>query len=259
MGEAVYITKDAILWARTQLKSLPTDQFALFWCLIFQKAPKVSSPPHLSDPFVKEFHRYFGAPIPGGGIGVFNPIDSKWKAEQYIQSTVYGRLLNGSHWWTSTERGFLKRNKKDGWPAEFTFDSDGAKSLFLRPNAPSTSACERLPLSAVAIHYYKFDTLDSSEVNSIDSLTKKYQEEVVNQNPYLQELFALDSTAYWGSPLSENPLSDQDAMSCFPPSPYSGESKQNALLYTEDIKYMQGMLKEGETLADLVRTYISRP
>jgi hypothetical protein len=254
----MYLTKEAVVWARGKLAELPQDQAALFWCLILTKEPEVSSISHDSDGFIGEYHKYFGAPIAGGGIGVFNPFDSKWKAENYIQSTVFGRLLNGSHWWTSPEKGFLTRSRKDGWPARFEFNSGGSRNLFLREKAPSTSAAPRLPIAPVAIYYYKFADLKKSEVATLDQLVEKFKREVVALNLALETLFNTDSPVFWGSPFSEHELSAQEKIDCFPPAPYSSEPKQNVLLYVEDVSELRKTLADGQSIADLVRSLMKR-
>lgn len=252
----MYVTKEALLWARGQLSELPQDQAALFWCLILSKEPVVSSISHVAESFIDELYRYFGAPIAGGGTGVFNPMDSKWKAENYIQSTVFGRLLNGSHWWTSPDKGFLARSRKDGWPATFQFDAGGASRLFLRQKPPSTSSARRLPIAAVAVYYYKFDRLEKSQVSTLEELVAKYRREVLVVNPELEKLFDTDTPVFWGTPFSDQELSLSEKLSCFPASPYSSEPKQNVLLYTDDVKEMQKSLIDGQTIADLVRSLI---
>jgi hypothetical protein len=256
MGEKHYLTADAIVWARSQLANLKKDQAALLWCLILSKTPTVQYDSSQKSDFVIEFNRYFGAPIPGRGVGVFSPIDSKWKAENYLQSTVLGRLLNGSHWWTSPDRGFLERAPKDKWPAHFSFNKEGADRLFLRKGAPSTSGVARLPLAAIAIFYYRFDPLSLGADPSIEELVDLYKQEVLSLNPLLCELFEADTAVYWGQLFADISLSEQERMSCFPSSPYGGEAKQNALLYVEDVRELHQRLGEGETIADLVRHFL---
>ena len=253
MGDVHFLTADAITWARGKFSELPKDQAALFWCLILSKVSRVDYDASQRNPFVLEFEKYFGAPILGGGVGAFSPMDGKWRAENYLQSTVFGRLLNGSHWWTSADRGFLKRSVKDGWPADFIFDKVGADRLFLRKSAPSTSHVERLPIAAVALYYYRFQPLKVSEVTNLTDLVEKYKSDVTDLNADLHDLFDWEIPVYWGSLFREDELTELEQISCFPKSPFSAEGKQNVLLYSEDVKKAQERLSEGQTIADLFR------
>ena len=133
-----YLSKEAITWARMQLEKLSKDQIALLYFLIFARCPKVDRTiPAKREKFESEFYKYFGVPIKGGGVASFNPFDGKWRAPNYINSTVYGRLLVGSHRWTEGSEAFFTRTpSSSGWPAEFSLTDEGFDNLLYRNQPP---------------------------------------------------------------------------------------------------------------------------
>ena len=249
-----YVTGEAIKWALNQLRLIQKDQAALFFCLAISNVESVKPTRKITDPFVNELLRYIGAPVKGGGTAVFNPVDGKWRSENYISSTVFGRLLNGSHWWTGSD-GFLTRTPALGWPATIEFKNKGFQALFKRIGSPNLAYTNRLPLQAVAILYFKNDLLniDPKTSDGLAEVTEKYKTEVIRGNNDLLGLFKEVEAGAPPSVLQENRLTETELMACFPPSPHSSEPKQNALLYQDDINELKKMSVADESIAETFR------
>ncbi len=257
-ASGVYVSPPALEWALDQFKELNRDQIALFYCLAISVQPTVKPTRKLDDPFVEELLRYLGAPIRGGGQAVFNPIEGKWRAPDYLFSTVFGRLLNGSHWWTGDE-GFLTRSGK-GWPAVFQFEEKGYRQLMLRIGAPNLAYKNRLPDLATALLYMsRMDlapyglTRDSGP----EDILNCYFNTFLKSNEFLRGLFREAE----GEPLNFLTAvkpEEEIRMSCYPPSPFSSEPKKNVLLYADDVTTLNKMSHDNEMLADTVRRLIER-
>jgi len=253
----VYITPEAIKWSLGHLSRLPKDQLALVFFLILAKAPQVqrggiNSPSN----FESEFYRYLGGAIPGNGWAVYNPFEQDWRAGEYINSTIYGRLLNGSHKWTSEGIGFFKRSPAAGWPAVFELTTKGFDNLRERLSPPCLKAPMRLPLTVLAIYYYRFENLSSFAPSTVSDLVKKYRADVVSKEQRLGELFVEGPQFLSGQLLRSEPLSEEEKISCYPPSPFSAEPKKRALLYGGDIDAINARLIEGQDIADFVRNIL---
>ena len=253
----LYLTIPAVKWSVTQLRLLPKNQTALLFFLIFGVSPEVgpSGSGSRAD-FEEEFYRYFGGPIRGGGIAVYDPFGGQWRAENYIHSTVYGRLLVGSHKWTEGSEAFFQRDPQaGGWPARFELTDNGFDNLRYRTESPCLKYEYRLPLAAVATYYFRFDDLSSYRPASQRDVVDIYRHRVVSKHPRLGELF-VEGSSFMGALFSPEPASDSERTSCFPPSPFSMEPQQRALLYRGDIDYIRSRLENNETIADYVRRMI---
>lgn len=252
-----YLSSEAICWAAGQLSRLPKNQTALLYFLILARAPEVvQASLGRGTTFEKEFYRYFGAPIKGGGTACFDPFAGEWRAEDYIFSTVYGRLLNGSHRWTTLSGGFFRRLPSEGWPAKFHLEDEGFDVLKFRSSPPCLKYGMRLPLLATAVHYYRWKNLGDGGPKDELGLVELYRQEVISLHPRLQELF-VDSATFPGPLFRDHPQTEQEAEACYPPSQASSESKKNELLYESDILRIKAMASPGETPADTIRRFIA--
>lgn len=251
----VFIKPAAAKVALGELRTLKNDQLALFFCLAVSNEPVIQQKNKLDSPFSKELLRYLGAPIRGGGVAFFNPLDGKWRSENYLFSTVSGRLLNGSHWWTGVD-GFIKRTPAKDWPARFDFDSDGFQNLMRRYSAPNLAYENRLPLEAVAILYFRDQNLIAdglSESSDISDLVALYKNKILHNRPELVGLFRESFEKSWGEIFASQPANEENWLEIYPPSPHSSEPKKNVLLYTDDIAYLQAMSDRDEMIADTLR------
>lgn len=248
---AKYITQEAIRWSLSLLKELPKNQTVLLYFLIFGKAPIVDRGNAFS-PFEVEFYKYFGAPIAGDGVAVYDPFSGDWRAENYINSTVYGRLLVGGHRWTEGEESyFLRLPAGSGWPAEFKLTEKGFNNLLHRSSPPCLKRQYKLPLTAMAVFYYRQEALPDS-TSSMDSLIEKYKIDVISKHEVLQKLFC-DGPSYPGSQLLElTKLSSSDYRNCYPKSPYTSKELSTVRLYKEDVLEIKKNLREGHTVAEYV-------
>jgi hypothetical protein len=259
MKTGTYITPAALQWALKQLIEIPKNQLALFFFLMLAKVPIVSSG-QFGNPssFENEFKRYLIGPIKGGGEAVFNPFAAEWRAAEYLNSTVYGRLLNGSHRWTEGTEAFFSRSPATGWPAKFSVNDSGFNNLRLRASPPCLKSAHRLPLSAVVIIYYRFMNLSEFSPVSLDDLVKKYKDEVLSCNPRLIELFVAGPNFLSNVLFRSNSLTENEKIACYPPSPYSGEPKKSVLIYEDDIDAIKAKLTPGEDIADFIKKLLRK-
>lgn len=249
-----YITPEAIKWSLGNMHNLPKDQIALFFFLILSKIPRVQRGT-LNEPsaFEHEFYRYLGGVIPGDGWAVYNPLEREWRAGEYINSTVYGRLLNGSHRWTSEENGFFKRSPASGWPANFELTDKGFDNLRKRLSPPCLKSAYRLPLTSLAIYYYRFENVGYFSPKSACDLVQQFKLEVISRFERLSELFVDGPQYLRGDLLRTLPLSVQEKVDCYPSSPFGAEPKSRAFLYQDDIEAISSRLEAGQDLADYIR------
>ena len=259
MKTGIYITPVAVQWALKQLIEIPKDQLALLFFLMLTKEPNVCRG-QIGNPssFEKEFGRYLSGPVKGGGDAVFNPFAAEWRAAEYINSTVYGRLLNGSHRWTEGVEAFFSRSPATSWPAKFEINDTGFDNLRLRSSPPCLKLAHRLPLSAIAIIYYRFIDLSESAPESLNDLVKLYKKEVLFINNRLLELFVEGPNFLSNVLFRSSPLSESEKLSCYPPSPYSGEPKKSVLVYEDDIDAIKARLKPGEDIADFMKKLLKK-
>src|SRR4030042_2055188 len=253
----LFITAKAVRWSVNQLNLLPKNQTALLFFLIFAVCPEVGSSNSKSrQEFETEFHRYFGGPIRGDGIAVYDPCGGQWRAENYIHSTVYGRLLVGSHRGTEgTEAFFQREPKAGGWPAQFELTDKGFDNLKYRNESPSLRYEYRLPLTAIATYYYRFDDISHYHLVDQRGLVQLYKQKILSKHSRLGELF-VEGSWFLDTIFSAQSLTEKEKISCFPPSPFMGEPQQRVLLYADDIDYIKGQLKDGETIAEYVHNSI---
>lgn len=254
---AKYLTQEAIEWSLKELKRLPKNQTVLLYFLIFGKEPVVDRGRAFS-PFEVEFYKYFGAPIKGGGTAVYDPFSGEWRAENYITSTVYGRLLVGGHKWTEGQESYFSRTPAgSGWPAEFGLTERGFENLLFRSSPPCLKSEYRLPLYAMAIFYYRRDPLPD-QCSTIDDLVGRYVDEVVDRHKTLKKLFTA-GYAFSGSKLFDSQeLSYNSYQACYPSPPYSTKEQLSVRLYKEDVSEIKKNLREGLSLADYVSEMIKK-
>lgn len=253
----MFLSKDAIVWALERLAVLPKDQLALVFFLTLAKVGGVSrGTPQNPSPFEKEIMRYLGAPLPGGGEAVFNPFSRQWRATDYMNSTVYGRLLNGSHKWTEGGEAFFSRTPSASWPAKFELDDKGFDHLRARTSPPCLKESSRLPMTAVATYYFRFLDLSGFAPRSLKDLVAEYRKEVLDKHPRLDELFVPGPNFLRGDLFSPKAPTDREMLACYPPSPFSGEPKKNVLLYEDDLDAIKSHLTCSEDIADYIRNLL---
>lgn len=255
-----YLSPRAIKWSIENLSLLPKNQTVLFFFLIFATCPEVDrTHPAKKIKFESEFNRYFGGPIKGGGVAVYDPFGKEWRAENYINSTVYGRLLVGSHKWTEGSEAFFSREPKSGgWPALFYLTEDGFNNLKYRDKPPCLKYEYRLPLPATAIYYYRFEDLSYLNPSTQEDVISLFSNRVINSHPQLNSLFRNGIKFNEKELFREYPISEAEMISCFPPSPFCSDEKARALLYVEDLELIKSELKDGLTTADYVHNLLMR-
>lgn len=253
----MFLSQDAILWALNHLEVLPKDQLVLFFFLALAKEGTLSrGTPGNPSPFENEIMKYLGAPLPGEGKAVFSPLEHQWRATDYMNSTVYGRLLNGSHRWTEGKDAFFSREPATGWPAKFTLNEKGFDNLRTRTSPPCLRASSRLPMTAVAIYYFRFLDLSEFAPRSLKDLVAEYRREVLDKHPRLDELFVPGPNFLSGTLFSSEALTEREMLECYPPCPSSGEPKKNVLLYKEDLEAIKTHMSAGEDVSDYVRNLL---
>ena len=241
----MYLKPNTVKWSLDTLKQIPRDQAGLFYFLIFSIVNTVKrGKAHEQSKFENEFYRYFGGPLKGHGIGCFNPFDGRWMAEDYINSTVYGRLLNGSHWWTDSRQGFFDRIPANQFPAEMTLKTDAFETLENRLTYPCMRATALLPLSAIAVLYYRNTSIEVKNENNLTDIVQKYKKEILSKNSELTALFTAGPSGPI-SPFQEAKPTEDELISVYPSCPYKGESQINVRLYADDVsavKSQEGIL-----------------
>lgn len=251
-----YLNKVAIRWAMDALANIPRDQSCLLYFLILTKKSTVKKGGVAGmTPFEKEFYRYFGAPIRGGGIGCFNPFDKRWMAEDYISSTVFGRLLNGSHWWTDTDKGFFSRNPRSHFPAEMGLLTKAFERLDDRTTFPCIRPGSLLPLTAISVWYHRDEPVEVKDMTNLKDLVKCFKEDVLALNPSLNKIF-FEGGAGPINPYTDVPISEADMLSIYPPCPYVGEPKTNVRLYLDDIDTLKRAGVDANHIAEFFRKLI---
>ncbi len=253
----MYLSKGAIKWSIEQLRTLPKDQLALFFFLALAREGKVSrGTAGNPSPFEREILRYLGAPLEGGGVAAFNPFSLEWRAAEYMNSTVFGRLLNGSHKWTEGEDAFFTRTPAKGWPATLTLEEKGFDNLRGRLSPPCLKKSFRLPLTAVAVYYFRFFDLSFFSPGSMTDVVAEYRKEVLSLNERLEELFVPGPNYLRGDLFVNTALSEREKLECYPPSPFSGEVRKSVLIYADDLERIKQRLNEGQDIADFVRNLL---
>lgn len=251
-----YLNKAAIRWAMDSLADIPRDQSCLLFFLILTKKSTVKKGGLAGmTPFEKEFYRYFGAPIKGGGVGCFNPFDRRWMAEDYISSTIFGRLLNGSHWWTDADKGFFSRNPGSQFPAEMGILPSAFERLNERTTYPCLKPGSLLPLTALSVWYYRDEPIEVDDPTNLKDLVKKYKADVLNQNSDLNQLF-FEGGAGPVNPFSGSRISEAEMLAIYPPCPFAGEPKTNVRLYVDDVNTVKGAGVDANQIADFFRKLI---
>ena len=235
---------------------VPENQLLLIFILVLISEPNIERTRVSRNAFVKELEKYIGGPLKGGGTGIYNPLSGSWRAEDYLQSTVFGRLLNGGHGWTNPASGYLVRNPERQWPASFEFNNEGLDRLRKRLSKPCLQAGSRLPLSAIAIWYYKFEALESTKVNSIDDLRGKYLAKLSLENSLALNFFEEEDNMFWGNFISHTPLTEDEKIALFPPSTYMSEPRLKVSVFEDDLKLLKKIKQSNEDIADVIRRLI---
>lgn len=252
-----FVSESAVKWALSELKKIPKNQLALIFALIVSKCPEISYPKGSpKGPFELEMGRYLDAPIDQTKDSVFNPIEGDWRARDYIQSTVYGRLLNGSHSWTSPEVGYFERTPKSGWPAKIVFSQQGYDRLFIRTSPPCLKSEYRLPVLAIAIYYYRQIDLANLDVDSPQSLVDLYSKDVISTNPNLVKLFDFELPVFWGELFNPLAMTRQQYISC-----YNGAASkaQTKLAFDKElIDSIHARLKQGDSIENFITRAITK-
>lgn len=251
-----YLNKAAIRWAMDALANIPRDQSCLLYFLILTKRSMVKKGGVAGiTPFEKDFYRYFGAPIKGGGIGCFNPFDKRWMAEDYISSTVFGRLLNGSHWWTDADKGFFSRNPVSQFPAEMGILPKAFERLDDRTTYPCLKPGSLLPLTAISVWYFRGEPINLKDTTNLKELVKKFKEDVLDLNPNLNQLF-FEGGAGPINPYTDVPISEAEMLAIYPPCPFVGEPKTNVRLYLDDVDTLKRAGVDANHIAEFFRKLI---
>jgi hypothetical protein len=251
-----YLTQAAIRWAMDTLVNIPRDQSCLLYFLILTKKSTVKKGGVTGmTPFEEEFYRYFGAPIKGGGVGCFNPFDKRWMAEDYISSTVFGRLLNGSHWWTDGDEGFFSRNPGRQFPAEMDILPNAFERLQDRTTYPCLKPGSLLPMTAVSVWYYRGQPVEIENTTNMNDLVKRLKADVLDLNPDLHKLF-FQGGAGPLNPFSDEPLSEEEMLAIYPVCPFAGEPKTNVRLYVDDVNTLRSAGVDVNQIADYFRQLI---
>lgn len=248
-----YLTDKAVKWSLEQLQWLPKNQTALLYFLIFARSPRVDrTDPSVGQEFEAELNRYFGGPIKGGGVACYDPFAAEWRAEQYLNSTVYGRLLVGSHKWTEGVEAFFSRDPASGgWPAVFNLTDKGFNNLESRIRPPCLRFGYKLPLKSLSIYYFRFIDLSSFGPSCLEEIVEQYEKLVISKHPRLQELFK-EGPSFFGPLFTSNPLSENEKISCYPLAPFASDTKTRQLLYVEDVELIKSRMEHGQTIADYI-------
>jgi hypothetical protein len=245
-----FITPDAVKWALGILKKLTSDQSALFIQIVLSKFPYVPPRSEGDAPFVGELMRYIGVAKQTGNFDLFNPMRGEWLAENYVGSTLYGRLLNGSHWWTLGNEAILSRTPASGLPAEITPNEETFQRLLLRTRSPYLSAGQRLPRLATAILYFRNVDLHEFHVSDPESLWDAYFQVGLQSSKLLERLFERegDNAVYWGGLLQDTQPGLDEIRDCFP----AGGPKAQIGVFSSDMEKLQLLRRNGENEAQVI-------
>jgi hypothetical protein len=246
-----FVTPNAVKWALKEFKKLKSDQSALFFQLALAKFPSV--PPRSSGdaPFVAELLRYVGVRKPNGNFQIFNPMGGKWLAENYLGSTVYGRLINGSHKWTLSESPILKRVPETGFPADIRPTESTIQNLSRSERPPHLNAGQRLPRVATAILYFRYTNVGSLGISDPATLWDVFVAEAFSASPFLSKLFErpADDAVFWGDLFQESEPTLNEIMDCYP----GGGPKSRVGIYVNDHDEILSRLRNDEDEADYIR------
>jgi hypothetical protein len=269
MGQ--YFTIDSIRWALASLSRLPKDQTGILFYLIFAKLAgqyggfRLDNSGHTREIFEKEFMRYFSGPLSDGTLVPFDPFSKNWRADRYITSTVFGRVINGSHWWTHLERGFISREPQTGWPAEFSPHPDALGRLLNRPDPPNLVSSNKISLVALTAWYYRFEDVSTMGEEGLDvlnvinyylaSLRLKSNTSPLIFSDVKEANGALQVNPYTLSYVKISPIqiTKAEASSIFPPRTKITELRKNLRVFEADFEKIKLMTAPGEDEADVIR------
>lgn len=271
MGQ--FFTNDSVNWALINLSNLPKDQTGILFYLIFSKLGgqysgfKLNSRGKSRETFEKEFLRYFSGSLADGTPVPFDPFSKSWRADNYIQSTVFGRVINGSHWWTHPEKGFISRNPATGWPAEFKPHPEALNRLRERTTPPNLTSPNKIPLVALTAWYYRFEDISGicTTENVLDvmkhylsSLRLKPNSEALIFSDIRETGESLQVNPYMLSSVKISPVSitKAEAKSIFPSRTQIMELRKNLRVFEVDFEKIKRMRVAGEDDADVIRRLI---
>lgn len=213
----MWINPASVKWANSQLQTFPKDQTLLFFLLATLRAPSLEYTKDTSKPsgLIAELYKYLGVRLPNGSWRIFNPLEGKWRAENYVYSTILGRLLNGSHWWTAdSDKGFLERIPSQGWPARLQLRENAITSLEESPKPPKISPQLRLPLEPLSILYFRYSEIPAS-ITNLSELVAEYRKQAL-QDAVSAKLVSNGGILYFGDLLSKSAPSDEVLCSYYP-------------------------------------------
>ncbi|CAB4622014.1 unannotated protein [freshwater metagenome] len=245
-----FVTPDAVRWALAELKKRQSDQSALFLQIALARFPKVPPRAEGEAPFIGELMRYIGVPKPNGSHQIFNPMRGEWLAENYVGSTIFGRLLNGSHWWTIGEMAILERVPSTGLPAVIRPTEETFQKLMQRTKSPYLHAGQRLPRVATAILYFRGVDVGQLSVSDPETLWRVYFEQALGSLNLLEKLFERpgENAIFWGELFQTSKPTQEELRACYP----VGGPKAQIGIYASDMEEIQSKLKPNENEADFI-------
>lgn len=217
----MHISTDAITWSLKQLKALPRDQILLLFLLCVELAGRIDyiKEGGKATGFLRELEKFIGVQIDNKTLRIFSPFEGKWRAGAYLQSTVLGRLLNGSHSWTNPTNGFIQREPKRGWPAELTVSQNAIALLEQNSKSPRISHTQLPSIQALAILYFKYETLPG-EAKDIFSVVELFKSKFPEGSPVMENVTRSD-IMFLGRALVPSKPTLSQVLDCYPPLEFS--------------------------------------
>jgi hypothetical protein len=108
------------------------------------------------------------------------------------------------------------------------------KTLENRPTYPCIRVNALLPLSALAVLYYRNEAIEVKNFNNLSDVVQKFKTEIISKDLNLDALFTPGPTGPL-SPFQEDKPLEGELISVYPPCPYKGESQINIRLYADDV------------------------
>jgi len=213
----LHISTDAVSWALKQLKALPRDQILLLFLICVELSNHLTNTRLGTQPtgFLAQLNRFLGVEIEPRKTRIYSVLEGKWRAEAYLQSTVIGRLLNGSHIWTSPTDGFLVRTPKAGWPAELAIAPSTISALKSNKRPPKLSHSQLPPIQALAILYFRYQDLPVW-VQGIHDVVDLFQQRLSGESDLISEITRGDIT-FLGQAVVNTKPEPEEILSCYPP------------------------------------------
>ena len=213
----LYISQSAVSWALKQLKQLPRDQVLLLFLICVELSSHLTNNKLGTRPtgFLAQLDRFLGVVIEPKTRRIFSVFEGKWRAEAYLQSTVIGRLLNGSHIWTSPTDGFIIRKPKSGWPAELAIAPTAISVLEANKRPPKLSHSQLPSMQALAILYFRYQELPDG-LKGIHDVVRLFQQEFPSDSDLLSRV-TRDDLIFLGQVLVTTKPKREEILSCYPP------------------------------------------